>query len=57
MHGLLTDDMGVYKEDRKGNPMYNFQYIDVLYDYILSIGIWAKPLIKNKTIFEKDNFS
>ncbi len=39
MHGLLTDDMGVYKEDRKGNPMYNFQYIDVLYDYILSIGM------------------
>ena len=32
MHGLLTDDMGVYKEDSKGNPQYNFQYIDVLYD-------------------------
>lgn len=44
MHGLLTDDMGVYKEDKKGNPEYNFQYIDVLYDYILSIGM--KPFIE-----------
>lgn len=44
MHGLLTDDMGVYKEDRNGNPQYNFQYIDVLYDYILSIGM--KPFVE-----------
>ena len=60
MHGLLTDDMGVYREDSKGNPQYNFQYIDVLYDYILSIGM--KPFVElgfmpgalasgNKTIF------
>jgi xylan 1,4-beta-xylosidase len=44
MHGLLTDDMGVYKEDPKGNPEYNFQYIDLLYDYILSIGM--KPFVE-----------
>lgn len=44
MHGLLTDDMGVYREDRKGNPEYNFQYIDVLYDYIISIGM--KPFVE-----------
>ena len=44
MHGLLTDDMGVNKEDREGNPMYNYQYIDVLYDYILSIGM--KPFVE-----------
>jgi len=44
MHGLLTDDMGVYKEDPRGNPEYNFQYIDVLYDYILSIGM--KPFVE-----------
>lgn len=44
MHGLLTDDMGVYKEDHEGNPMYNFQYIDVLYDYILEIGM--KPFVE-----------
>ena len=44
MHGLLTDDMGVYREDRDGNPQYNFQYIDVLYDSILSIGM--KPFVE-----------
>ncbi|WP_163713072.1 GH39 family glycosyl hydrolase [Mangrovibacterium lignilyticum] len=44
MHGLLTDDMAVYKEDRQGNPVYNFQYIDVLYDYILEIGM--KPFVE-----------
>jgi xylan 1,4-beta-xylosidase len=44
MHGLLTDDMAVYKEDRQGNPVYNFMYIDVLYDYILGIGM--KPFVE-----------
>ena len=44
MHGLLTDDMGVYREDKNGKPEYNFQYIDVLYDYLLSIGI--KPFVE-----------
>ena len=44
MHGLLTDDMGVYKIDRDGNPVYNYQYIDVLYDYILEIGM--KPFVE-----------
>jgi len=44
MHGLLTDDMGVYHEDRNGNPQYNFQYIDVLYDFIISIGM--KPFVE-----------
>lgn len=44
MHGLLTDDMAVYKEDNQGNPVYNFQYIDVLYDYILELGM--KPFVE-----------
>ncbi|HSC55295.1 MAG TPA: hypothetical protein VLC98_16805 [Phnomibacter sp.] len=44
MHGLLTDDMAVYREDAKGNPEYNYQYVDVLYDYILSIGM--KPFVE-----------
>ncbi|WP_348798060.1 GH39 family glycosyl hydrolase [Flavobacterium adhaerens] len=44
MHGLLTDDMGVYREDSKGNPEYNFQYIDALYDFLLSINI--KPFVE-----------
>lgn len=44
MHGLLSDDMGVYHEDTKGNPEYNYMYVDALYDYLLSIGI--KPFVE-----------
>jgi len=44
MHGLLTDDMGVYKEDAHGNPAYNWQYIDRLYDFLLSINM--KPFVE-----------
>jgi xylan 1,4-beta-xylosidase len=44
MHGLLTDDMGLYREDSKGNPEYNFQYIDLLHDFILGIGM--KPFVE-----------
>jgi xylan 1,4-beta-xylosidase len=44
MHGLLTDDMGVYREDKNGNPEYNYQYVDVLFDYLESIGI--KPFVE-----------
>ena len=36
---------------------YGIMFLYISLAYILSIGIWAKPLIKNKTIFEKDNFS
>ncbi len=45
MHGLLHDDMGiVYKEDKNGNAIYNWNYIDLLYDYLLSIGM--KPFVE-----------
>lgn len=44
MHGLLTDDMGVYKEDRNGTPEYNYMYVDVLFDYLQSIGM--KPFVE-----------
>jgi xylan 1,4-beta-xylosidase len=44
MHGLLCDDMGVYMEDAKGVPVYNWQYVDELYDYLLSIGM--KPFVE-----------
>lgn len=44
MHGLLHDDMGVYKEDSQGNPVYNWQYIDQLHDFLLSVGL--KPFVE-----------
>jgi xylan 1,4-beta-xylosidase len=44
MHGLLTDDMGVYQEDKQGHPSYNWQYIDQLYDFLLSLHM--KPFVE-----------
>jgi xylan 1,4-beta-xylosidase len=43
MHGILHDDMGVYKEE-KGQPEYNFQYVDALYDALLKMHI--KPFVE-----------
>lgn len=43
-HGLLSDDMGVYREDKTGNAIYNWQYIDELFDYLLSIDV--KPFVE-----------
>ncbi|MEP6673678.1 MAG: glycoside hydrolase [Ferruginibacter sp.] len=43
-HGLLHDDMGVYKEDKNGNVIYNWQYIDKLFDFLLSIRI--RPFVE-----------
>ncbi len=44
MHGLLNDEMGVYTEDKKGNPQFNFQYIDSLYDALLKMHI--RPFVE-----------
>ena len=44
MHGLLHDDMGVYSETAQGQPIYNWQYIDKLYDAILSAGL--RPFVE-----------
>jgi len=43
-HGLLSDDMGVYREDKQGNSIYNWQYIDELFDYLLSVKM--KPFVE-----------
>jgi len=42
MHGLFTDDMGVYRD--YGKPEYNWQYIDELFDFLQSIGM--KPFVE-----------
>ncbi|MBC8035187.1 MAG: glycoside hydrolase, partial [Chitinophagaceae bacterium] len=33
-HGIFHDDMAVYSEDEKGSPLYNWQYVDMVYDFI-----------------------
>jgi xylan 1,4-beta-xylosidase len=44
MHGLLHDELGVYQEDDKGQPRYNWQYIDDVYDFLLRVGM--KPFVE-----------
>jgi xylan 1,4-beta-xylosidase len=43
-HGLLQDELGVYTEDARGRPVYNFQYVDALYDAILRTGM--RPFVE-----------
>jgi xylan 1,4-beta-xylosidase len=43
-HGLLHDDMGVYQETRAGQPVYNWQYVDELYDAIRRAGM--RPFVE-----------
>lgn len=42
-HGLLQDDMGIYRIAKNGEAIYSWQYCDALYDYILDIGM--KPFV------------
>lgn len=43
-HGLLQDDMGVYSETSDGRPVHNWQYIDELYDDLLTVKI--RPFVE-----------
>ena len=43
-HGLLSDDMLVYKENEYGEPSFSFVYVDKVIDFLLSIRL--KPLIE-----------
>jgi xylan 1,4-beta-xylosidase len=43
-HGLLHDELGVYSEDKEGNPRYNWQYIDDVYDFLLGTGV--RPFVE-----------
>ena len=50
-HGLFHDEMRVYNEDAKGNPVYNFMYVDDVFDFLLSIGV--KPFVELSFMPEK----
>ena len=43
-HGIFLDDMGVYTEDKKGVPVYNFSYVDQVYDGLLANGV--RPFVE-----------
>src|SRR3954469_6717672 len=38
-HGILNDDVGIYGEDKHGNPVYNFSYVDQIYDGLLAAHV------------------
>lgn len=38
-HAILHDEVGVYNEDEHGNPVYNFAYVDAIYDGLLKNGV------------------
>jgi xylan 1,4-beta-xylosidase len=43
-HAILHDELGVYDEDSQGRPIYNFSYVDQIYDGLLANGV--KPFVE-----------
>src|SRR5271163_2259752 len=43
-HAILHDELGVYNEDEHGNPVYNFAYVDQIYDGLLKNGV--RPFVE-----------
>lgn len=42
-HEMFSDVMAVYREDSNGNPIYDWQYLDDAYDFLMETGI--KPFV------------
>ncbi len=51
MHGLFCDDMCIYFEKPDGKVTYNWQYVDDVYDRMLSLGV--RPFVE-LSFFPKD---
>jgi xylan 1,4-beta-xylosidase len=43
-HDILDDSAGMYDEDKNGNAIYNFSYVDQIYDGLLANGI--RPFVE-----------
>lgn len=43
-HGIFHDELGIYNEDAAGNPVYNWTYLDQIYDGLLERGV--KPFVE-----------
>ena len=43
-HAIFHDEVGLYTEGPKGEPVYNFSYIDQIYDGLLANGV--RPLVE-----------
>ncbi|HEY6766203.1 MAG TPA: glycosyl hydrolase family 39 [Candidatus Sulfotelmatobacter sp.] len=43
-HAIFHDELGVYDEDQQGRPVFNFSYIDQIYDGLLANGV--RPFVE-----------
>jgi xylan 1,4-beta-xylosidase len=43
-HAILDDENGVYNEDDCSRPVYNFAYVDQIYDGLLKLGV--RPFVE-----------
>ena len=43
-HAIFHDEVGVYNEDEHGNAVYNFAYVDQIYDGLLKNGV--RPFVE-----------
>jgi xylan 1,4-beta-xylosidase len=43
-HAIFHDEVGIYDEDAQGHPLYNFSYVDQIYDGLLANGV--RPFVE-----------
>ena len=43
-HAIFHDEIGLYDEDSQGRAVYNFSYVDQIYDGLLAAGV--KPFVE-----------
>jgi xylan 1,4-beta-xylosidase len=43
-HAIFDDEVGVYTEDAQGQPIYNWSYVDQIYDGLLENGV--RPFVE-----------
>jgi xylan 1,4-beta-xylosidase len=43
-HAIFHDEVGIYDEDAQGKPVYNFSYVDQIYDGLLENGV--RPFVE-----------
>jgi len=43
-HAIFDDEVGVYSEDAQGHPVYNWSYVDQIYDGLLDAGV--RPFVE-----------
>ena len=65
-HGIFDSDMHIYEENANEQPVYNFLYADMLFDFLLSVGLhpflelsfMPPALARNKEyMWKNDSFS